>query len=104
MNHQTYFAVIFSSKLKLENSEGYEEMAQRMIDLAKKQNGFLGVESARGEDGFGVTVSYWRSLEDILAWKVNSEHLIAQKIGHDRWYDSYCIRICKVENERHVEI
>jgi hypothetical protein len=54
-----YYAVIFSSTLR-ENPAGYVETAERMVELAKTMPGFLGIESARGADGFGITVSYWK--------------------------------------------
>tara|TARA_B110001454_G_C12723340_1_gene436819 strand:- start:29819 stop:30067 length:249 start_codon:yes stop_codon:yes gene_type:complete len=74
-------------------------MAERMVELAKIQKGFLGMESSRGNDGFGITVSYWQSQEDIVAWKANTEHKMAQEFGRSKWYDSFTTRICKVERE-----
>lgn len=74
-------------------------MAERMVELAKIQKGFLGMESSRGSDGFGITVSYWQTLEDISAWKSNSEHKIAQEFGRSKWYESFSTRVCKVERE-----
>ncbi len=71
-----YYAVIFTS-IRTEGDNGYAEMAEHMVDLAAKQDGFLGVESAREE--IGITVSYWRDLESIKKWKENTEHLFAQK-------------------------
>lgn len=95
-NFKPYYAVIFTSKLT-KNNEGYSDMAQKMEDLAKKQNGFLGIESVR--EDVGITVSYWESLEAIKTWKQNSEHLIAQQKGREQWYSWYNTRICKVERE-----
>ncbi|HWP18502.1 MAG TPA: antibiotic biosynthesis monooxygenase [Burkholderiaceae bacterium] len=94
-----YYAVIFSSR-RTPDDDGYGEMAERMVELARAQPGFLGVESARGADGFGITVSYWRSLEDIAAWKAHAEHREAQRLGHRRWYESFDLRIAKVEQHR----
>lgn len=74
-------------------------MADRMVELAKDQKGFLGIESSRGIDGFGITVSYWSTQEDIAAWKLNSEHKIAQEFGRSKWYESFTTRVCKVERE-----
>lgn len=68
-----------------------------MIELARLQPGFLGIESAREE--IGITVSYWDSLEAIKKWKANSEHIIAQKTGRQLWYDCFKVRISKVERE-----
>jgi len=72
-------------------------MADCMVELASKQPGFLGVESVRGADGLGITVSYWESEEAIRAWKANSDHKLAQETGKKRWYADYVIRIAKVE-------
>lgn len=88
-----YYAVIFTSKLSAQ-TEGYEEMAQKMIELVKKQDGFLGIEAARSS--IGITVSYWKSLDGIQAWRENFEHQKAIKWGKKKWYDAYTIRICKV--------
>ena len=90
-----YFAVIFTSTMK--NTDGYTEMAVEMERLARKQDGFLGVESAREE--IGITVSYWKDLESIKKWKTNVDHLQAQKLGSSKWYESYSVRIAKVERE-----
>jgi heme-degrading monooxygenase HmoA len=79
--------------------EGYEEMSERMVELAAAQPGFVGIESARGSDGMGLTVSYWESLEAIRAWKAQAEHQQAQARGRSDWYTWYRIRICRVEGE-----
>lgn len=91
-----YYAVIFSTIL-MENSCNYQETAERMEELAKKQKGFLGIESVR--DTIGITVSYWKNLEDIAAWKNNIEHTMARNLGREKWYQQYQLRICKVERE-----
>lgn len=91
-----YYAVIFSS-IKEGDAKGYAEMAQHIYDLAQKQEGFLGIESAQSE--LAITVSYWRDLESIKNWKQNSEHLIAQDKGKREWYKQYKSRISKVERD-----
>jgi heme-degrading monooxygenase HmoA len=91
-----YYAVIFTS-LRTEDDRDYADTAQRMVELAACQPGFLGVESAR--QGLGITVSYWESLAAIRAWKQHAEHLIAQQRGHSDWYRAYKTRIAKVERD-----
>ena len=91
-----YYAVIFSNYRTAEDN-GYAKMAERMVELAAQQAGFLGVESVR--DGLGITVSYWKDLESIKAWKANSEHQIAQKNGRSQWYRAFKVRISKVERD-----
>ena len=94
------YAVIFNSVLK-DNADGYEEMAERMVELAKKQPGFLGFESVR--DDIGITISYWQDLQSIKKWKEHSEHVIAQEKGKKQWYSSYVLRICKVEKQYYFD-
>jgi heme-degrading monooxygenase HmoA len=91
-----YYAVIFTS-IKTEDNDGYAEMAEQMATLASRQPGFLGMETAR--DGIGITVSYWESLDAIKNWKQQADHQQAQRLGRERWYKSYRIRISKVERE-----
>ena len=75
-----YYAVIFTS-LRTDGDHGYEQAAERMVQLAREQPGFLGVESARGADGLGITVSYWNSEAAILAWKHHPEHSAIRERG-----------------------
>lgn len=91
-----YYAVIFTSRRTGEN-KGYSEMADRIMALATQSPSFLGVESVRGADGLGITVSYWASEEAILHWRRNSEHQIAQRLGKQTWYQDYMLRVAKVE-------
>lgn len=93
-----YYAVIFTSQ-RTEGERGYGSMADRMVQLASQQPGFLGVESTRGADGFGITVSYWASEEAIAAWKADVEHQQAQQAGKRIWYADYQLRVAKVERD-----
>lgn len=94
-----YYAVVFSSLRSDGDSAGYAATAARMEALAKEQPGFLGVESARGEDGLGITISYWQSLEAIRAWRDDAEHRLAQAGGRAHWYREYRLRVCRVERD-----
>ncbi len=91
-----YYSVIFTS-IRTEGDNGYAEMADRMVELARQQDGFLGVESARNE--IGITVSYWRDLESIRKWKEHIEHSVAREKGRNEWYQSFKVRIAKVERD-----
>ncbi|MEC8080035.1 MAG: antibiotic biosynthesis monooxygenase [Pseudomonadota bacterium] len=91
-----YYAVIFTS-VRTAGDNGYGEVADRMVTLAEQQPGFLGMESAR--EDVGVTVSYWQDLDSIRQWKQNVEHLSAQKMGREQWYETFKVRIAKVERD-----
>ncbi|AOH54616.1 hypothetical protein ABE28_009665 [Peribacillus muralis] len=96
-----YYACIFTSDRNEADAAGYNSTADFMVELAAQQEGFLGVESVRDQDGIGITVSYWKSLDSIKRWKENSLHKKAQEKGKKDWYSSYFTRICKVERDYH---
>lgn len=91
-----YYAVIFSSQ-RTAGDHGYAAMAEDMLTLALAQPGCLGAESARDAEGFGITVSYWQSEAAIAAWKAEARHRLAQRLGIDRWYEHFRVRVAKVE-------
>lgn len=91
-----YYAVVFTS-IRTDVDDGYAQTAGDMIALAGKQPGYLGEESVREPGGLGLTVSYWRTLEDVSSWKRHADHVAAQKAGREHWYRAYVVRICKVE-------
>lgn len=97
-----YYAVIFASQ-RTEGDRGYGKIAEEMVKLASQQKGFLGMESARDE-GCGITVSYWDSLEAIKGWKGNSAHRVAQDRGKTEWYKNFSLRVCKVERHKFFEM
>jgi heme-degrading monooxygenase HmoA len=93
-----YIAVIFSSQ-QSDDDTGYEATSQRLRELAAGQPGYLGIESATGPDGFGITVSYWATEADAQAWKQVAEHAAAQRQGRERWYTRYVTRVARVDRE-----
>ncbi len=91
-----YYLVAFSSQ-RTKGDNGYGAMADEMERLARQQPGCLGIESVRGADGFGITNAYWRDAESIRLWKAHIDHLVAQRLGRERWYEHYKVRVAKVE-------
>ena len=91
-----YYAVISTSQ-RTAGDDGYADMAGQMVALAQQQPGFLGVESVRGAEGVGITVSYWESEEAIAAWRQHAEHSVARSQGRERWYGQFSVRVARVE-------
>ena len=91
-----YYAVIFTSR-RTEEDRGYDDTADRMLELAQGMPGYLGIETARGADGVGITVSYWESEAAIANWNLHAEHRAAQDCGKKQWYEHYELRVAKVE-------
>ncbi|GGG15596.1 antibiotic biosynthesis monooxygenase [Dokdonia pacifica] len=93
-----YYAVVFAST-QTSVTRGYSLAAQHLEELAQDMPGYLGIDHARNE--VGITISYWKTLEDIARWKAQTDHQAAQAKGKSTWYEAYTIRICKVE--RHYD-
>lgn len=91
-----YYAVMFSSR-RTDGDHGYAAAAERMVALAATMPGYLGAESTRGADGFGITISYWDSEAAILNWKMQADHTETRRIGRARWYEHFEVRVAKVE-------
>ena len=96
----TYYAAIFTNQRSDEGADLYQVMSEHMVELAAQQPGFLGVESVRGDDGLGITVSYWQSRDAIAAWGRHSQHVIAKQHGRQEFYLWFQLRIAKVEQTR----
>lgn len=94
-----YYATIFTSRIA--DDRGYQEAAEEMARLSAAEAGFLGMESARGADGLGITVCYWKSEADIARWRANAAHQLARKDGNERFYEHYEARIARVERAYH---
>ena len=91
-----YYVVAFSSTRR-DGDHGYGAMADTMVELALRQPGCLGVESAREADGFGITNSYWADEASLIAWRNEAKHTLARKLGNERWYEHYELRVARVE-------
>jgi heme-degrading monooxygenase HmoA len=90
-------AVIFVSQRTDADEAGYGRAADAMELLAAGQPGYLGIESARGADGLGITVSYWADEASAVAWWANAEHAAIRELGRERWYAHYRLMVTRVE-------
>ena len=95
-----YFAAIFTKQRSQSGDDVYEIIESRMVALAQQQQGFLGLESVRGDDGIGITVSYWTDREAIQNWGRQAEHASVQAMGRQEFYHWYRIRIAEVFSDR----
>ncbi len=94
-------AVIFASVRNGDDAAGYDAAAIAMERLAARQPGYRGIESARGVDGAGITVSYWADDAAALAWRDQPDHVAIREAGRRRWYDSYRVTVCTVTRAYH---
>ncbi|WP_296495437.1 antibiotic biosynthesis monooxygenase [Rhodoferax sp.] len=91
------FVVIFRAKVRSTDSE-YTLVAARMRELALGQFGCLEF-TAVTEGSDEIALSYWPSQEHIQAWKSHAEHVLAQTLGRERWYESYSVQVAEISRE-----
>ena len=89
-------AVIFVAQRTGDDAAGYYTAAAQMDALAATQPGYIGIDSVRGADGFGITVSYWRDDAAAKAWRDNTEHSAIRDAGRDRWYAHYSLHVAAI--------
>ncbi|WP_205880095.1 antibiotic biosynthesis monooxygenase family protein [Lampropedia aestuarii] len=73
------YVVIFRAKVRILDEE-YSKVANRMRELALTEFGCLDFHAVT-EGNQEVALSYWPNEESIRAWKLHSEHLLAQRTG-----------------------
>lgn len=93
-----YYTVVFTS-IRTKIDEGYSKLNDELWEDVQKLEGFIGAESMRGDDGFGVTVLYFKDMETIREWSKYQKHIGAKQLAKEKWYSDYRVRIAKVERE-----
>lgn len=88
-------AVVFTSQ-RTNYNEGYQEFNIELEKLANQLPGFIKQESTRQEDGFGISISYWKDIESAKEFKQIPVHLEAQQKGKTHYYEWYDVKICEV--------
>lgn len=89
------YIVIFRATIRKLDPE-YSQTAARMRELALNEVGCLGFHSVT-EGKQEVSLSYWPDTASIQAWKAHPEHLLAQQLGLERWYESYSVEVARIE-------
>ena len=89
--------VIFLSVRTNADDAGYAAAAAEMESLAAQQPGYRGIESTRGMDGLGITLSFWADNASALRWRDHPEHAAIREAGRDRWYERYEVIVCEAQ-------
>jgi heme-degrading monooxygenase HmoA len=89
-------AVIFIAQRTADDDAGYGAAAAQMDALAAQQPGYCGIDSVRGTNGLGITVSYWADDIAAKAWRDHPEHAAIREAGRDRWYSRYNLHVAAV--------
>lgn len=94
MSGSKKYAVIFTAQVKQFDAE-YSATAANMRELAFAEHGCVEFHACT-EGKQEIAVSYWQDLDNIGSWKQNIEHLAAQKLGRDKWYESYTVEVVEI--------
>jgi uncharacterized protein len=95
--------VVSFANERMPDDDGYGEMGDRMDVLASQQPGYVGIDSVRGSDGVGITVSRWSSIAAMVAWRRLGAHAEAQRRGRSDWYRSYRSDVARVDRTASFE-
>jgi heme-degrading monooxygenase HmoA len=89
-------SVIFVAQRTDLDADGYAHAAALMDELAAQQAGYIGIDSVRGADGLGITVSYWTDEASANAWRDHAEHTAMRDAGRNQWYAHYSLHVAQV--------
>jgi heme-degrading monooxygenase HmoA len=88
--------VMFVSARTHVDEAGYAAAGDAMAALAAEQPGYRGMDSTRGPDGVGITLSYWADEASAIAWRQHPEHAAIREAGRGRWYRWYELHVGSV--------
>ncbi len=91
-----YYVVVFTSR-RTEVDDGFSVLDAKLYEKAQTYPGFLGMNSFRVADGWGVALVYWKTLENIDAWRRDEQYRAAKEKGRTVWYSDFWVEICRVE-------
>jgi heme-degrading monooxygenase HmoA len=102
MDAEAHVVCIFRSTRTEHSTEEYEEWSHRMDRLVVTMPGYMGHVSFHDDSSrTGITVSYFRSMHMLEAWREMPEHRAAQALGRSRFYEDYEIEVAEIV--RHYE-
>jgi len=95
--------VIFRSRLRPEYADEFRPLARRMLEIAESMPGFISSRDYRDASGESCSVIEFESPELLQAWREHPEHLEAQRLGRERFYDAYTLQITQPIRESRFE-
>ena len=93
--------VIFRARTRNLDAE-YSETAARMRELAMGEFGCLEFHSVtEGQDE--IALSYWPDEASVRAWKAHPQHILAQRTGIKKWYESYSVEVAHIDRTYRIQ-
>ena len=94
---------VFRSRLRRENAEEFQALADRMMKLAEAMPGFISYKVYSSDDGERCSIVEFDSHEQLLAWRNLADHRQAQQIGRERYYEEYTLHVADPVRESHFK-
>ena len=88
--------VLFRSRLTPEAGDDYAAMADEMLARARSMRGFIDFKSFKAAHGERLSVIHWESQETMRVWSDDLRHMVAQRLGRERWYDYFHVEVADV--------
>lgn len=89
---------VFRNRLRPDAQE-YPQWAERIGNLARGMPGFISHKTFVAEDGERVTIVEFESEDAQRAWRMQPDHVKAQKKGRAAFYSEFRLQICSVQRE-----
>jgi len=86
--------VLFRSQLHADAGGDYTAMADAMLERARGFPGFVAIRDYASPAGERLAVVWWESHETLAAWREDTEHLAAQRLGRERWFEWFRLEVC----------
>jgi heme-degrading monooxygenase HmoA len=84
---------VFRSRLRPENAEDFQMLADKMLELAQSMPGFISYKRYLNEDGERCSIVEFETPEQLLAWREHPMHREAQRMGRERYYQEYSLHV-----------
>ncbi len=91
--------IIFRSRIREENAEAFQLLADQLYDIASALPGFVSYKVFKNDDGERVSIHEWESADHLRAWREHPVHQAAQKMGREMFYESYILQVCESPRE-----
>ena len=89
------FLVVFRNRKRADiDYAAYEAEADRMLELAPAQPGYLSFKSYVADDGEVIALSEWEDEAAARAWGKVAEHRATQQRGRAAYYEEYTLFAC----------
>ncbi|HVV75355.1 MAG TPA: antibiotic biosynthesis monooxygenase [Mycobacteriales bacterium] len=88
---------VFRSTLRHDANPSYGEHAGRISELARTMPGYVDHKTFTADDGERVTVVTFADRSGHDAWRLQADHVEAQRAGVAKYYETYSLQVATVE-------